>query len=210
MRRIVFLFLLISVISCKEKKLEVDGIRFWKIGATEGYLYNLRTLDIIEDTSILIKSISELGLEEYGLIVFSDRYNIPYAELSRAIGHIGYNYTQYERDTVKAAQPNLLYISEIIYDGTKCAIISEDFVKSKMMYPRETKFKTSTHVHEVEGNKAVVLNKFHSKNSFGVKVDYIYKIWMTHNGNDWTDINNWTMIKLVIESPSTGEQFTFD
>ena len=93
-----------------------------------------------------------------------------------------------------------------IDNGTRCSIMAEDFVKSKLKYPNEVRFNTDQFVHEVEGTQAIVLNKFTAKNSFGVESNFAYKIWLSFNGGDWSDINNWSYSKLIIENSDTGEQ----
>jgi hypothetical protein len=92
----------------------------------------------------------------------------------------------------------------IIQDQTKCVIISEDIVKSKLKYPEESEFNTSTAVFEQYGDTSVVLNKFVTKNGFGVKTSATYKVELTFNGGDWSDANNWGYSNLTIES-SAGE-----
>ena len=91
-------------------------------------------------------------------------------------------------------------------DGGKCSIASPDFVKEKLNYPKTAKFNKS-HVHEENGyQKAIVIAKLTAKNAFGVESEYVYKIWMTHNGGDWTEKENWKMTKMILENASTGEQ----
>lgn len=97
---------------------------------------------------------------------------------------------------------------DIIESGTKCAIISEDFVKAKLKYPEESDFKTRGYVHEVEGSTAIILNKFTAKNSFGVNVSYTYKIWLEFYGGEWEVVDNWRCKKLIIEgSDGSVESF---
>lgn len=85
-------------------------------------------------------------------------------------------------------------------DKNKCAIISEDFIKLYLQHPKEAKFNNSQAIHEVVGsNGCTILNKVITKNSYGVKIEYTYKIWMRHNGGDWTDINNWSWTKIILE-----------
>ena len=78
----------------------------------------------------------------------------------------------------------LIVSSSIIYaqsdtykKGSRCFIVSQDYVKSKMNYPKSVKFNRN-YVHETDGyGDAVVLAKFSAKNSFGMEKDYVYKIW---------------------------------
>lgn len=96
-------------------------------------------------------------------------------------------------------------------DKSKSYVISKDFVKKCVLYPSETKFiEPYGYVHEKTGqNECTVLGKFITKNTYGVKIEYVYKIWLTHNGDEWEDINNWQCPKLKIESVSTGETKVF-
>ena len=88
----------------------------------------------------------------------------------------------------------------------RCSIISEEIVRSKLKYPKEAKFNSDV-VHETNGyGKAIVLRKFIAKNAYGVQSNYVYKIWLSHNGKDWTERNNWNYSKLIIENSDTGKQ----
>jgi hypothetical protein len=91
----------------------------------------------------------------------------------------------------------------------KAYIIAQDFVKQKFKYPKEAKFDSNV-VHETNGyEKCIVLGKVTAKNAFGVHTEYVYKIWLEHNGKEWTDLNNWTYTKLILEDSATGEQSVF-
>jgi hypothetical protein len=129
--------------------------------------------------------------------------NQNYADVGKIDGH--YFYTKIEKKSTGSGSS----VSPFIYDGYKCALISEDFVKSKLKFPLESEFKTSAHIHEVEGNQAIVINKFTTKNAFGVTSEYVYKIWMTFNGGDWENVENWSYSKLIIENTATGEKQVF-
>lgn len=39
--------------------------------------------------------------------------------------------------------------------------------------------------------------------------EYVYKIWLTDKGGDWTDKDTWECTKLLIENATTKEQNTF-
>lgn len=92
-------------------------------------------------------------------------------------------------------------------DESKSYVISQDFVKKIVLYPRETKFiEPYGVVHEkTKQNECTIIGKFVTKNSYGVKIEYVYKAWLSHNGDEWEDINNWQCQKLIIESVNTGE-----
>jgi len=94
-------------------------------------------------------------------------------------------------------------------DKNKCYITAQSFVKAKLKFPKEAKFDKNV-VHETNGSgNAIILGKVTSKNAFGVQSEYVYKIWIKHNGKDWAEIRNWSMTKLILENPSTGEQSVF-
>lgn len=95
-------------------------------------------------------------------------------------------------------------------DKNKCYITAQDFVKMKLKFPKEAKFDKNV-VHETNGyGSAIVLGKVTAKNGFGVMSEYVYKIWINHNGRDWTDIDNWSMERLILEDSSTKKQQVFD
>lgn len=88
-------------------------------------------------------------------------------------------------------------------------IIAQDFVKKKLNHPKEAKFYNDV-VHETNGySNCIVLGRVDAKNSFGVTTSYVYKIWLNHNGKEWTDINNWVFTKLIIENSNTEKQSVF-
>lgn len=103
---------------------------------------------------------------------------------------------------------NSYAVEEILDDGSKCSIISQDFVKSKLKYPEECDFENMSYQHKRENNYAIILNKFTSKNGYGVKISYVYKIWLQFNGGEWNDINNWSYNQLIIEG-SDGTKSVF-
>lgn len=99
--------------------------------------------------------------------------------------------------------------NDVYKDETKCYIAAQDFVKAKFKYSKEVKF-VGNFFHETNGyGNAIVLGKVIAKNAFGVRSEYVYKIWLNHNGLDWTDKKNWTMTKLIIEDSATGKQQVF-
>ena len=211
MKKIIFVLLLTLMVSCTKKGYEIDGVFFRKVQDTDNYLYTVQTSKVVEDSSLLVKSVSVLGLEKYHIIAFLNQNNVRYADLTLNLDRNGYYYSKYNTDRTSTINRQSLTVTgnDIISDGTKCAIISEHFVKSKMNYPRETKFRTSKHVHEVENGQAVILNKFTTKNAFGVEIEYVYKIWLTFNGGEWEDIENWKYTNLIIENTATREQYKF-
>lgn len=97
-------------------------------------------------------------------------------------------------------------VEEVLNKGSKCSIMSQDFVKSKLKYPEEVNFEQMGYVHEREGVYAIILNKFTAKNGFGVEISYVYKIWLKFNGGDWSDINNWEYKKLIIEGSDGSKE----
>lgn len=99
-------------------------------------------------------------------------------------------------------------VDSVINNGNRCAVISEDFVKQKVKYPDETNFTTSSYVHELDNGIPVILNRFTTKNAFGVTITCTYKIWLNFKGGDWSDINNWSYYKLIIEG-SDGSKMEY-
>ena len=213
MKKIFFFLTLLVLYSCTEKEYYVDNIQFWK-HVELGTAYNIRTTYVVEDSTILLRSIPVLEIEHCDLINYFDKDGLLYARLIRNYGATNYEYQKIDIEESKAAKAESRSrrnssLDQILNDGTKCAIMSEDFVKATLTYPKESKFKTSSHSHEVEGGQAVVMNKFKKKNAFGVTSEHVYKIWMTFNGGEWNDINNWSYTKLIIENSSTGEQYQY-
>lgn len=100
--------------------------------------------------------------------------------------------------------------SDAYRDKSKCFITAQDFVKSKLKYPKEARFDRSV-VHETNGvGSSILLGKVMAKNAIGIQTEYVYKIWLSHNGKDWTDSRNWSMTRLILEDSSTNEQTVFD
>lgn len=100
--------------------------------------------------------------------------------------------------------------SNVYRDKSKCYITAQDFIKQKLKYPKEAKFDRNV-VHETDGyGSAILLGKVTAKNAFGIQSEYVYKIWLDHNGKDWTELRNWTMKKLIMEDVSTGEQKVYN
>lgn len=99
--------------------------------------------------------------------------------------------------------------SDSYKDRSKCIVISKDLVKENLKYPQEASFSKSF-VHEENGfGKCIVLGEVTASNAFGVKTKYTFKVWMTHNGKEWTTRNNWEMERLILEDES-GEQSIVD
>lgn len=93
---------------------------------------------------------------------------------------------------------------------TRAAIISEEFVTTRMKFPSEVDFNGDRRGSETSKNEYDVLQKFTAKNAFGVKVSYVYKIHMIYKSGDWADKNNWTYNSLIIEDVSSGQQFRYN
>lgn len=195
--------MILVLVSCK-KSVVIDGVTYTKLTGERNSHYIVKTSSIVADQDTLVKSISLLGLEKCYTISFMDiEENRVYAEVRKIAD--SYFYEKIE----KPSPGSISSISSFIYDGRKCAIISEDFVKSKLKFPLESEIRTSAHVHEVEGNQAIIINKFTTKNAFGVTSEYVYKIWMNFNGGEWEDVENWSYSKLIIENAATGEKTVF-
>jgi len=89
-------------------------------------------------------------------------------------------------------------------------IASQDYVKAYVKYPNTVEFLNTGVVHETDGyGKCIVLAKFTAKNAYGVESEYVYKIWLTDKGGDWTEKDTWECTKLLIENASTREQNIF-
>jgi|GEM_PF-4738828 hypothetical protein len=81
----------------------------------------------------------------------------------------------------------------------RCKITAQDFVKENLKYPQEAKFSNSFVYEENGYSKCIILGQVTAKNAYGTKSLYTFKIWMTHNGNEWTDIKNWELERLILE-----------
>lgn len=95
--------------------------------------------------------------------------------------------------------------------GTKASVMSEDFVKEKLNYPATADFERNNvwEPENEEGTEGVIMKKFTASNTFGVPIQYIYKIYMIYLGGEWTDINNWTYKYMIIEDTASGKQMRF-
>lgn len=92
---------------------------------------------------------------------------------------------------------------------SKCFVMAQDFVKKRFSYPNEADFHYD-YIFEVESEQNyIVLGKVTAKNAFGVKSDYVYKIWLSYLGGEWTSTTSWSSKKLIIENTVTREQFVY-
>lgn len=108
-----------------------------------------------------------------------------------------------------AMMPLLVLGQDASTNKNRAYITAQEFVKQKLKFPKEADFNNSV-VHETQGSgKCTVLGKVTAKNAFGVRTEYAYKIWLVHNGKDWTEQSNWRYTKLILEDTSTGKQQVF-
>lgn len=92
----------------------------------------------------------------------------------------------------------------------RAGIMSEGFVKQRMANPAETKFDGDVRGETVNYNKFIVYQKFTTKNDYGVRKSYVYKISMIYKGGDWAELENWTYDYLIIEDLGTGKQYKYN
>lgn len=91
----------------------------------------------------------------------------------------------------------------------RAGIMSEEFVKKRMANPAETKFDGDVREETISASKFIIYQKFKTKNDYGVKKSYIYKISMIYRGGDWSELRNWTYDYLIIEDLGTGKQYKY-
>ena len=92
---------------------------------------------------------------------------------------------------------------------TRAGIMSEDFVKARLNNPEEVKFEGGYRGKEESPTKFMVYQKGYTKNDFGVKKSFVYKIHMIYKGGEWEEKDNWTYDLLIIEEANTGRQYKF-
>ncbi len=90
---------------------------------------------------------------------------------------------------------------------TRAGIISETFVKQALTNSEEVDFKGDVRGEDMGLGKFLVYQQFTTKNDFGVKKLYVYKILMNYISGDWSDAQNWKYESLLIEDVATGKQF---
>ena len=79
-------------------------------------------------------------------------------------------------------------------------LMSEDFIKQDLNYPKTANFPFLDCHSTDNGNQTfTVLRKISAKNAFGVEKDYIYKVEMRYKGGTAVDINNWELINIQSE-----------
>lgn len=85
-------------------------------------------------------------------------------------------------------------------EKSKSFVIAQDFVKKQFKHPKETTFEKLTVKHEhIKPYHCTVLGKVTGKNAYGIKTEYIYKIWLQYLGGEWAEIKNWKQEKIVLE-----------
>ena len=93
---------------------------------------------------------------------------------------------------------------------TRAGIMSEYFVKARLNNPEEVKFEGGYRGSAESSTKFMVYQKGYTKNDFGVKKSFVYKIHMIFKGGEWTEQKNWTYDLLIIEEVNTGKQYRFN
>lgn len=89
----------------------------------------------------------------------------------------------------------LLGCSDNEITDSKCFVVAQDFVKERLSHPLEADFQ-SDFIFEVESDhNYIVLGKVSTKNAFGVKSEYAYKIWLRYLGGEWTSPTAWSCKK---------------
>jgi hypothetical protein len=114
----------------------------------------------------------------------------------------------FESSNTEQTQTKSYGKTPISYNNKNHAYItSQNFVKEYVKYPNTVKFLNTSAVHETDGyGKCIVLAKFTAKNAYGIESEYIYKIWLTDKGGDWTENDKCECTKLLIENVGTGEK----
>lgn len=83
-------------------------------------------------------------------------------------------------------------------------VIAEDFIKRDLRYPAEAEFSILECVRESQNDGSImVMRKFTAKNGFGVKSEYIYKLYLNFKGGEEYNKNNWELISME------GEEVTY-
>lgn len=79
-------------------------------------------------------------------------------------------------------------------------IISKDFIKQDLTNPDEADFALFDCSTDKNSNGTyTILRKVITKNVYGVKKSYIYKLTIGYKGGNWVDISNWDLIKMQSE-----------
>jgi hypothetical protein len=79
-------------------------------------------------------------------------------------------------------------------------VISEDFISDDLKNPATAEFSSLDCSTEINTDGSyTVLRKVSAQNAFGVKKEFIYKLVLSHNGLEWTDKSNWTLISMKSE-----------
>jgi len=79
-------------------------------------------------------------------------------------------------------------------------VIAIDFIKKDLRYPAEAEFSIFDCVRESQNDGSImVMRRFTAKNGFGVKSEYIYKVYLYFKGGEKYNINNWELISIQSE-----------
>jgi lipoprotein len=121
---------------------------------------------------------------------------------SNSVGRSNNQVRQSNNRTVQTESLNAFSISD-----SKVFVMSQDFVKAKIRYPKEAKFQSNFICEQKSDGSYNLLAKFTAKNAYGVTSEYVYKINLVYSGGDWSNRANWRCLSLILEDTSTGEQY---
>ena len=85
-------------------------------------------------------------------------------------------------------------------DSPNACLMSEDFIKMDLNFPKEASFPMLDCNTTDNGNgNYTVLRKISAKNAFGMETEIIYKLELHYKGGVDVDSNNWELISIRSE-----------
>lgn len=223
-----FFFIAIAVLffSCKNEtkpivapKTEHEVIEEITLNPKQVFLKEngMSPIDLTDDEFAMLEKAVELGLfkeknfcqfyEEYKILEFAQKYKESDKVISsfKKVSNLDFLLG------VKGAElcPEALTRAKISRDGKKTVYlkpkinpceISKDFIRKDLQHPSTASFSTFDCSSEVNSdNSFTILRKVSAKNSFGLELEFIYKLRFGFTGGNETDIKNWKLIGIVSE-----------
>ena len=85
-------------------------------------------------------------------------------------------------------------------ESNNACIIAKDFIKKDLYNPSTADFSVlDCSAEQNTDGSYTVMRKVSAQNSLGVEREFIYKLRIGFKGGEWTEISNWTLIKIQSE-----------
>lgn len=116
-------------------------------------------------------------------------------EYGQLQGERAYSYKPEKSKQFSEVKPERIYGDM----QTKVGIIAKDFVTRRLKSPKTAKFDSNYIVEKYPNNVYTVLSFVDAENSLGATIRTYFKLKLKWNGEDWSDITNWTLLESRYE-----------